>query len=100
MTEFNWQNIVGSTVRNLPTMLAESPHFRGHRVWFAVAEICGLGSTSACELCKAIGVDPDAIVGRCRHCDWPLKAETKDGCTTGSCSQRPSVQRRNWEGAK
>ncbi|MBC7853480.1 MAG: hypothetical protein IAF94_08595 [Pirellulaceae bacterium] len=26
---------------------------------------------------------------RCERCQWPLKADAKDGCTAGNCSQRP-----------
>jgi hypothetical protein len=37
--------------------------------WAKVAHLCGLGSTSAIELCKALGVDPhfDCARERCEH---------------------------------
>ncbi len=63
MREFNYQNIVGSVVRNIPSRCAENPYFIGHSVWFAVAEICGLGSNAACDLCIENGVDPHAKIG-------------------------------------
>lgn len=57
MSEFNWQNIVHVVVRNAKRFnnerTSKSPY------WFIIAEMCGLGSTSARELCMRCGVDPD-----------------------------------------
>lgn len=39
--------------------------------------------------------NPDSLaswltaVDRCKWCGWPLKDETREGCTKDSCSQRP-----------
>lgn len=36
--------------------------------WSFVAEIFGLGSTSAWEMCKRFGFDPEEIMGRFLDC--------------------------------
>lgn len=59
------QRIVHSTVRNLDHM-THRPHLAGDdpptlsgKLWGKVAHVCGLGSTSARELCREVGSDPD-----------------------------------------
>jgi len=40
--------------------------------WVKVMDLFSLGSTSANELCEAMGFDPDKVVGRnyCDECEW------------------------------
>jgi ribosomal protein S13 len=39
-------------------MYALQNKYRGRIAWSMVADICGVGSTSATEICKEIGVNP------------------------------------------
>lgn len=93
MSDFKWKNIVRCAVRNLPRH--NSPLTAGRSYWFAVAELCGVGSTSAIELCEMFGIDPDQKmptqlatddVVRCDKCGWPLAQSTEQGCVPGNCS--------------
>lgn len=58
MADFKWKNIVRSAVRN--ARLFNNPHVSQSPYWFAVAELCGVGSSSAIELCEMFGMDPHA----------------------------------------
>jgi len=31
-------------------------------VWVAVVDLCGVGSTSACAICRELGLDPDTLI--------------------------------------
>jgi hypothetical protein len=58
--DFNWENIVRSAVRNAG--MFNNLHTGGSPYRFIVAELCGVGSTSAMELCERFGVNPHAIL--------------------------------------
>lgn len=56
-----YRKLLWAVVRN-----ARSYYPKGtkHARWIAVKDTCGCGSTSAMELCREFGVDPDEIVTR------------------------------------
>lgn len=62
--EFKWEAIVRSAVRTAAMFSDE--HLSGRPVWFAVAERCGVGSTSAIELCRRFDIDPHRTVPETR----------------------------------
>lgn len=68
--EFSFENIVRCVVRTAHRFNDE--HMSGNPVWFAVAERCGVGSTSAIALCRRFGVDPEQIIEKTR---WEKVAE-------------------------
>jgi ribosomal protein S13 len=35
---------------------------KGAPVWVAVVDLCGVGSTSACAICKELGIDPGVSI--------------------------------------
>jgi hypothetical protein len=53
---FNWEKIVRCVVRNCKWRV--NRNLQGCSLWYAVAELCGMGSTSAIELCEHFGIDP------------------------------------------
>jgi hypothetical protein len=54
--KFNVKGILHCVVRNA---VNKRTHKRTSKAWAAVADVCGLGSTSATKLCRAVGIDPD-----------------------------------------
>lgn len=54
-------------------------------------------SPALCGRCGKLHTETDGncpnVKPRCETCGWPLYADTKDGCTSGNCSQRPLPQR-------
>jgi hypothetical protein len=63
MAEFNWENIVRCVVRNAKRQ--NTPHTSKSPYWFIVSELCGVGSTSAHELCERFGIDPAEKLPEC-----------------------------------
>lgn len=58
--KFNWETMVRCSLRNLLRgQCFSTTHTSGSPFWFAVAELFGLGSTSAHELCRLYGIDPN-----------------------------------------
>jgi hypothetical protein len=54
--EFNFENILRCVVRNASRHV--TARWSKHATWGIVADICGVGSTSAIELCKRFDIDP------------------------------------------
>lgn len=84
MSDFKWKNIVRCAVRNLPRH--NSPLTAGRSYWFAVAELCGVGSTSAIELCEMFGIDPD------QKMPMQLTSEDINSVLTGECRSYQDIK--------
>lgn len=58
MTTFHFENMARCALRNIQRPFCVR-QFSGKPLWFAAAELLGLGRTSATELCVLFGMDPD-----------------------------------------
>jgi len=69
MGDFDFEKIVGCVVRNLqrvddtPQEPRDEPGPVCGPTWAKVAWVCGVGSTTARELCRRFDVDPDGQEG-------------------------------------
>lgn len=73
MSEFKWKSIVRCAVRNAARLGLNSNKVSQSPYWHLVAELCGVGSSSAIELCEMFGVDPHAKIAA-----LPTDANAKD----------------------